>query len=51
MALFKERIFRLFSHPSLALSMKDDKCFSEDVDSEQQNLLMLNPSANTFFLK
>lgn len=36
-ALFKERIFRLFSHPSLALSMKDDRCFSEDVDSEQQN--------------
>lgn len=36
-ALFKERLVRLFSHPTLALSMKDDKCFSEDVDSEQQN--------------
>lgn len=36
-ALFKERIIRLFTHPTLSLSMKDDKCFSEDVDSEQQN--------------
>lgn len=36
-ALFQERIKRLLSHPTLSLSMKDDKCFSEDVDSEQQN--------------
>ena len=36
-ALFKERLVRLFSCPNLELSMKDDKCFSEDVDSEQQN--------------
>jgi len=36
-ALFKERLVRLFSYPALKLSMKEDKCFSEDVDSEQQN--------------
>lgn len=36
-ALFKEKLIRLFSYPNLTLSMKDDKCFSEDVDSEQQN--------------
>lgn len=36
-ALFKEKIDRLFTCPNLVLTMKDDKCFSEDVDSEQQN--------------
>lgn len=36
-ALFKEKLVRLFTCPKLILSMKDDKCFSEDVDSEQQN--------------
>lgn len=36
-ALFKEKIVRLFTCPNLLLTMKDEKCFSEDVDSEQQN--------------
>lgn len=36
-ALFKEKLVRMFSHPELCLSMDDDKCFCEDVDSEQQN--------------
>lgn len=36
-ALFKERIVRLITSPSLSLEMKDENCFCEDVDSEQQN--------------
>lgn len=36
-ALFKEKIVRLFTCPNIVLTMKDEKCFSEDVDSEQQN--------------
>ncbi len=36
-ALFKEKIMRLFNHPEIVLLMKDEKYFSEDVDSEQQN--------------
>lgn len=35
-ALFKDRIARLFSSPDLVLEMNDDKCFCEEVDSEQQ---------------
>lgn len=36
-ALFKDKIIRLFSRPDLVLEMNDDNCFCEDVDSEQQN--------------
>ncbi len=36
-ALFKDRIVRLFSSPDLVLEMNDEQCFCEDVDSEQQN--------------
>jgi len=36
-ALFKEKIMRLLNHPDIVLTMKDEKCFAEDIDSEQQN--------------
>ena len=36
-ALFKEKIMRLLNRPKIQLSMKDEKCYEEEVDTEQQN--------------